>query len=148
MSRFGKMFSKDKDNPETEQDLPDDEEELPQAFQLEPSTKDAAPAIPDPAGDAPPEEQPDPPAGAEGASADQKDEQEQPDNAEEKAESKEDELLALFGTAAHQKVELEALTSDVEDVPVAELLADLQSIAAALRRGSPASQEGRREEAA
>lgn len=139
MSPFGKIFGKKKDDSETEEDLSGEEEELPQAFQLEPPA-----GKPEPSGEATSEEQADPLSSAEGASAGAEEEQKQ----EENSESKEDDLLTLFGTTAHGGHELEALSSDIEDVPVQELLADLQSIAAALRGGSARAGEGRREEAA
>jgi hypothetical protein len=141
MSPFGKIFGKGKENPETEQDLSGDEEELPQAFQLEPPAKDPEPALPDTTGEATSEEQPDAPSTDEGASAAPEEEQ------EENPEKKEDDLMALFGTTAHGGGELAALSSDIEDVPIQELLSDLRSIAATLRRGSPPG-EDRREEAA
>lgn len=139
MSPFGKIFGKKKNNSETEEDLSGDEEELPQAFQLEPPA-----ANPEPTGEATSEEQADPLLGDEGASTGAEEEQKQ----EENSESKEGDLMGLFGTTAHGGQELEALSSDIEDVSVQELLADLQSIATALRGGSAPAGEGRREEAA
>jgi hypothetical protein len=142
MSPFGKIFGKNKENPETEQDLSDDEDELPQSFQLESPAKEPEPALADTTGEATSEEQPDPLSTDEDASA-APEEQKQ----EENPESKEGDLMALFGTATHGGGELAALSGDIEDVPVQELLADLQSMAATLRRRSPPTEE-RREEAA
>ena len=144
MSPFGKIFHKNKDNPETEQDLSADEDELSQGFQLEPPAKNSEPALPNMTGDVTPEGQPDAAATGGHTSALPEDEQKQP----EKKENKEDDLMALFGTTAHGGGELQALSNDIEDIPVEELLADLQSIAAALRRRAALAGEGRQEEAA
>lgn len=144
MSPFGKIFRKNKDDPETEQDLSADEDELSQAFQLEPPAKNSEPALPNMTGDVTPGGQPDAAATGGDTSALPEDEQKQP----EKQENKEDDLLALFGTTTHGGGELQALSNDIEDVPVEELLADLQSIAAALRRRAALAGEGRQEEAA
>lgn len=140
MSTLGRLFGNRQDDSESEEELTE-EDETPQAFQVaEPASQEPEP---DPLGLA---------AMAEAEAEDSSSQEEQGGEeaqAEEKqwGDSREEDLMELFGTTGHEQSDVDILTSDLEDVPVHELVADLRDIAAALTGGSlPAEERG--EEAA
>jgi len=138
MSALGKLFGKRQDDLESEEELTE-EDETPQAF---PQTQPAAQA---------PESDPldlstEPKGEDSGAQEEQGEEKEEGED-KEQGENKEDDLLELFGTASHERSDLGTLVSEIEDVPVQELVAELRDIAAALT-GGPLPAEEKGEEAA
>ena len=138
MSALGKLFGKRQDDLESEEELTE-EDETPQAF---PQTQPAAQA---------PESDPldlstEPEGEDSGAQEEQGEEKEEGED-KEQGENKEDDLLELFGTASHERSDLGTLVSEIEDVPVQDLVTELRDIAAALT-GGPLPAEEKGEEAA
>ncbi|MGB6836784.1 MAG: hypothetical protein WBF66_03670 [Dehalococcoidia bacterium] len=138
MSALGKLFGKREDDLESEEELTE-EDETPQAF---PQVQPAAQA---------PESDPldlstEPEGEDSGAQEEQGEEKEEGED-KEQGENKEDELLELFGTASHERSDLGTLVSEIEDVPVQDLVTELRSVAAALT-GGPLPAEEKGEEAA
>lgn len=138
MSGLSRLFGKSEDDLESEEELTE-EDETPQAF---PQGQAAAQA---------PQSDPldlltEPEAEDSGAQEDQGEEKEEGED-KEQGENKEDELLELFGTTGHERSDLGTLVSEIEDVSVQELVAELRSVAAALT-GGPLPVEEKGEEAA
>ena len=139
MSALGKLFGKRQDDLESEEELTE-EDETPQAF---PQVQPAAQA---------PESDPlDLAATAEAEDSSSQEEQggEEQAQGEEKqwGDNRDEELLELFGTASHERSDLGTLVSEIEDVPVQDLVVELRDIAAALT-GGPLPAEEKGEEAA
>lgn len=138
MSALGKLFGKRQDDLESEEELTE-EDDTPEAF---PQVQPAAQA---------PESDPldlstEPEGEDSGAQEEQGEEKEEGED-KEQGENKEDDLMELFGTASHERSDLGTLVSEIEDVPVQDLVKELRSVAAALT-GGPLPAEEKGEEAA
>lgn len=93
--------------------------------------------------DAPPDDLPEPPTDEEAKA--EEEEEEQPEEEEKKAEDdneekswgKDDEMLKVFMSVDEEFVDNSGLTSEMEDVPVGDLLDELRTLASAF--GIPVS---------